>query len=451
MRRYITFSFLTVTVLGFLKIFSIVPFVRMAADDFSYTITVVNRGFIDTQLIWYKSWTGRFAATLMQSLFGYLSRQSGVTSFYTAITFIALFLGFYLVVKYLLKRNHNVLLTLIFAGISLVTFYYLTPNKNESWYWLSGSATYLWPLIFSLYSLALIIRGKLDMYGHLVIASTFLAVGANETVGFLITLLLSILFLYKVFVKKEAKTSEAKLVLVAFISSALSFLLVFFSPGNDIRIEGVASDKMNWLGSVFYSIQEGPKILFEVLRNKAIFLISLFFVFSYYFSASIKSDEENRLVNTFATLTAPLLISVFYALPGFRALGRVSPDRSHILLAFVVVLALIFSSYYFSYFIRSFKKSAFFKIFILLSAFIFLASSFQLVSNLGSDLYTARNYSVQFDDMFAKLKGAKGGVVEIDELPESGLVHPAQIKGYKDHWINYAVADFFGLEAVIAK
>src|SRR3989339_348540 len=91
MKKYAWFSMSVLALMGFLKIFSIIPFNRMSADDFAYGSTVFSQGFWKAQLSWYLSWSGRFTSTFLQTFFGAYSSNSGNSSLFSIITLSLLF------------------------------------------------------------------------------------------------------------------------------------------------------------------------------------------------------------------------------------------------------------------------------------------------------------------------------------------------------------------------
>src|SRR3989339_670231 len=371
MKKYAWFSMSVLALMGFLKIFSIIPFNRMSADDFAYGSTVFSQGFWKAQLSWYLSWSGRFTSTFLQTFFGAYSSNSGNSSLFSIIT------------------------------LSLLFFVFLF---------------------------------------------TLLAVGGNETFGLMVSLILLGSLVY-VFIFKKSK----KYLLIMFISSITSLLIVYLSPGNSIRAVGGGSDSMNILGSIFYSVQEGPKLLYYLIIKNIIFLSSLTAVLSYVFSQFNKRiyiDKEKIYLNIGSILSLLVIASILYVFPAFKTLGRLPPDRSDITLMFLVLMSVFIVSWH----ARGIMQN---KLLTLLFSFILFISSFSLTSTLGGDVYIARNYSLAFDQMILKIKEAsssgKDELVVINKLPEAGLVANAQTKSDQSDWINKSIADYFKIKGIIAK
>ncbi|HKC04964.1 MAG TPA: DUF6056 family protein [Patescibacteria group bacterium] len=456
MKKVVTFSLITFSLLGLLKIFSIIPFNRLAADDFGYAYMAKTSSFFQAQMEWYTGWTGRFTSTLLQSLFGLASGDSGKAVVYSVITFASLLLALILFFKKVLNLKMAQMPAFLLSTVSFVSLYVLTPNKKESWYWLSGSVTYLWPIIFLIFGVSyLFVKKPMKVDYILAFLFIFFAGGGNETLSLLSCLILAIFLIYS-FVSKKLN----KLLVTMFVGSAFSFALVYLSPGNMVRAVGGGSDQMSLLGSLIYAIQTGPMFLYSLVWNNLIFILPLFFCLAYFFSTLIIEQAltvEDLVKKIFYLSVAPVFISIIYMLPSFKVLGRIPPDRSNITLAFVLLTSLTISAFYLGSLFNKIKnKSSFsFAITVLIFSIMMFATSFTITSSLASDVYIAKNYSSAFDRVVSEVKAAanakKQGIIIVDMLPESGLIGSADLKGYSNNEKNNAIARYYGIEALIAK
>jgi hypothetical protein len=456
MKRIINFSLIFGSLLGLLKIFSIFPFVRMAADDYSYVNIARSQGFWMAQKIWYESWTGRFSSTFFQILYSLVCGHTGKTILYSALTISVLFVSFWLIFKRLLGTNFRDFRLYVLASISLVTLYILTPNKMESWYWMTGSVTYLWPIIFLLLAF-FFASGKRRLAVSYSVASvlTFLSVGFNETFGLLVVVVLLGLFTFFLVQKKINRA-----ILLMLISAVTSFLIVFLAPGNKFRSQGSASDTMNPIGALLYSIQSGPGFLFTMIVDNIYLILPLLatvtFVFSEGGGIKNKRSPEFLPVKIYTFLATPVLLSIVYMFPAFRILGRVQPDRSGISLAFIVIISIVATAYCVAETIRFYKveRPLAYKVIFSLSGFILFICSFSFVSTLAGDFYTARNYSKSYDAMIVSFKnladrGNKEKIIVV--LPPSGLVAPTLDAPGKSDYKNQALSEYYGVGIIITK
>lgn len=434
----------------------------MCADDFTFTKHSIDVGFWQTQIYWYYNLTGRFVRNIMLVLFGIISSANGKVYVYTLFSFLILLISFFFFFKNLIRSKTSFIVILILASLSFVTFYLITPIKDESWYWMSGSVTYLWPAIFGIAATAFLIdKSKSVLNFSLAFIFAFLA-GANEFSGLIFSAVLFLLIIKSLFesgwvIPKNNNYFNKLCVVTAGV--AISFIIMYIAPGNFVRIVGPDSHEMGVFGTIVYSIQEGPKLLFSIFLNNAVYLSAFFATLVLYFSV-IKSKNKgedqninNLLFNTFFILCVPIILSILYMLPGFRALTRPPPGRADVILAFILLMSLIFASNELSkiFTYLNFDRFVLFKLFGCVFAFILFISGLQFTSTFAWDIYIAKNYSDTFDRMFSQLslvKGNKDKIIIVEPLPESGLVHSEKLSSDPSNYANGPYSYFFNLKGI---
>lgn len=457
MKRITAFALGAMSLLGLIKIFSIIPFNRLAADDFSYMLVAKNEGFWTAQKIWYQTWTGRFSSTFFQTLFGLMSGDTGKIALFSALTFTGLIFALIIFYKRFLNLKFSEVILYILASATFVLLYVLTPNKSETWYWLTGSVTYLWPLIFFiLASSYLFIKkpSRLDVF--LAALTVFISVGGNETFGFL-----TIIFLLGMFLLGLFKRKINKLTLSMLIVSGTALFIDFLSPGNLNRSQGDASNPMNIFGSAMYALQSGPSYYFSIISNNMSILLPMIIVFGYIFSSLNKNTPtENEIDgffnNIFLISGASVVMSAFYMFPAYKILGRIQPDRSDISLILILTASFVAISYYLSkiFSVEKFGRTLLYKFVIFVASISIFVASFGLLKTLAGDIYIVRNYSQAYDSMILAFKeaaanGDKGDVVV--SLPYSGLVAVTlDPPGHYDYK-NQALGGYFGIGKVISQ
>ena len=142
-----------VAVLAYLGTYS-----RYMSDDYCTAWTLTERGFIQSQVYWYTSWSGRYTFTflvnVMQSFGPWITRilpGLSLVAWITAMVSLVKEVGQVLGVA--LKH----LIAIIIAAAAVVVIMAGVPNTFQSIYWLTGISTYTIPLIlflFYLYQLA---------------------------------------------------------------------------------------------------------------------------------------------------------------------------------------------------------------------------------------------------------------------------------------------------------
>lgn len=471
---YLIFSIFGTFVLGFLKMLSIIPFARMAADDFSYTLSTIGANFFKVQYAWYMSWTGKYTSTLIHTIFGPISASMGEKTYlYLIITFSLLFVAILFFVKSLLRAKKINLSLIAVTGVLFVAYYFITPDKNESWYWLSGSATYLWPTIFAFFAGAVILAQKYIWWTYLLLfVSVFLVGGGNEGISLLNFVTWGVLVgVTQVinFLKEKKKKSvnviknffnfsspKARMLLFAFAVSTISLFVVYLCPGNQVRLSAPGSDRMNLFGSFAYAIQNGPGLVLDIIRNNIVFLTPLFICVTWLFSKMgrgnfQKSNVENQLAKLMFTITSPLVAGIIVMFPGYLSLGRIPPTRVYVTLAFVIILAIVFSSHLLSRLIDISKPMI--KIIVLASSLILIISTFGKVNKFGEDIYTAKNYAQVYDELVSNLKNGflakQGEIIIVPTMPDSGLVHKIQLSDNPKDWLNQTLKSYYKFEVDI--
>jgi hypothetical protein len=454
MNRFFLFSAWTAIFLGGIKMLSIVPFVRLSMDDFGYTASVFQQGFWGAQAYWYSAWSGRFFSTFLQTVFGRFSAPHGITTAYTLLTLMLLLLAFLFLFSAILKTRLLNPRIILLSALVFVVFYILTPDKMGSWYWLTGSASYLWPLICLLLVASQIFRPPYRISAFIICSVlTFLAAAGNETLSIMLNLGLAISLFLSLLGRFPHRL--IKLLSVMLLASVLSFSLMYLAPGNVNR--NSVSDNMNLMGSLSYSLEYGPFLAWSFVRGHLLFTAAFIFCAAYIFSLSLNTrlvSLEYRFSRILLFLAVPFVAGVLFVLPAYKVQGQLPPTRSYITLTFVVLICLLSVAYHLSGIFHHKKISSIsLRQGMLLPAFILFVSSFTLVSTLGGDLYIARNYSVAFDRMFNQLRTAARvnphQTVSINRLPESGLVSPEKIMPNPDDYSNKGLSDFFGLDGVV--
>lgn len=464
---YLIFSLLFTSFIGLIKIFSIVPFNRMASDDFSFAVGFLRNSFFSGQVLWYKSLTGRYAANLMISAVGAAASQNGKVIVYSIISFLAVYVAIHLLISSITRLKFTSWKNILPSLIIFVAYFIITPNQRDSWYWLNGAATYLWPTIFDLVIVSLLLRNINNWWVYLTLfIASILAGGGNETIlvtniilsGVAVLSILSSRYFAK---KANFPKKFFRQVVVVFLATLISLTIVYFSPGNANRMGNPSSDPMSVLGSFVYALRDGPGVVWQIIQTHYLFIVPLFISIAYLFSKNIKQlpqlKKENIIPLILIDLSLPVLLSVPVIMIGYLSLGRLLPERVFITIAFLILLSLIFGAYLLSYLVKESNKSSYWLLpLVVVSSFLIFLSGFRIASSIGSDLYIAKNYADAFDKMFVNLQNypptQEGETFTVEQLPESGQIRFWQVTTNPADWENKAVSAFFNIKAtVVAK
>lgn len=457
MNKLIKLSLFIFGLFGLLKILSIIPFNKMAGDDYSSAI-MGKLGYLQSVIATYNISMGRFTAVLIETPFSTSLAYDGKIMIYSIITFTLLYVAILLLIKRVFNwRFKNVYLYLV-SSVLFVGFYQLTPNKSESWYWLTGSVVYLWPIILFLFAASYLAVKPFKKADYLIpTVLTFFSVACNEAFGLIVIILLS--FSSILFRKDEPKRNLAITMLIA---SLVSFLIMFLAPGNGIRRTSYGANPMSLPGSFMYAVSEGPKLYYSLISENVYIIIPLTIILSsvFVFSGSNKTKSNDDIDDIFLKSSLIILMGVFlsvvFMLPSFYSLGRVQPDRSILSIAVVIVGQVLFLSYYLAklIIINVDKRNYIYKTVVFVSSLLLIYSSSVFTNSFPQDLYIAKNYSIKFDAMISKFKEAAlsdNSNIEIEvSLPEGGLIadliDPPGVYSYK----NQSLSQYYKIGKVVS-
>lgn len=284
-------------------------------DDFSFANITDSYGYVGAQIHWYTTWTGRYFSTAILSFSPILLRSF----FLYQVVSLSLFLGtlhsLYFLTRSLspnTKRGHSFLLALAVV----LSYLLFLPDITEAFYWFPGSATYQLASIFTAYLLGLAIRqetvrpiGKRRWVWMSILA--FAAVGCNEVA--MAATALSVTVYYGLYLLRERNFFNERLwVLVA---TAVGSAMLVFAPGNALRAEGDIGERN------FNQIWEALSLTF--------------------------ADTTNLIGQWFWMPIVPLIILAMLGFSGHSA-GRIrwSGLIATVVLVFILILAVIFPTYY---------------------------------------------------------------------------------------------------------
>lgn len=204
-------------------------------DDYSLGLSYRIRGLWGTEKQFYLNWSGRYLSNGAIAALGNLNDAPWVYHLIPGLeltAFLVLTFGLIREINQSRSFKHNAFLALaVFCG-----FLAGLKSLNECLYFLAGSATYFWGMIFSLVTIRLFIRlhknKGLSVPGALMLASSIiLGTGTNEMAALGTTFLAILLALLAVLKKTRLRPW-----LIGFAVLAICcFLLSYLAPGNFAR------------------------------------------------------------------------------------------------------------------------------------------------------------------------------------------------------------------------
>ena len=423
----------------------LVPYNRLAVDDFCVGSKMQKLGLFGSQLDAYRTWSGRYFSFYIRGIVSTFS-ASNIINIYTLLLFLVVIFSIFVFFVYAEKIDK---ITALVSSLFLTgVLFYLTPNKPESWFWLSGSSTYLLPLALIMFSLTILGKeGTKKSDWILLLLLLFSASGANETVAFLLVITFFVVSLLTLVpFGKKLIYQKKRLLYLGFVISLISAIIVYKAPGNGVRGEYFEKVRVGPYVSFTRALYSGPATVLELIKENSLVILSTVLVLSLYTYRS-KKNSTLGIESVALTIVVLILYSVLYAFVGEYSLGRIQPGRSHIILSFFVVVAVILISKVLSSSLV--KLDSRLKNNILVSVALFtLFISMNAYNKMYRSVVSAINYSQHFDKAMEKIYAevSAGNLdVAIDPLPSSGFLHGASLKEDPNDWVNMCVEDYVEL------
>lgn len=473
----VVFVTLIATILIALFVYSINGrFSRFVADDYCYAAKVNQLGLWGAQLSWYINWTGRFAATFLNSIVllggpwihGYL-----VIGFIVLWVAAASKLG-HQVAKQLGLRDS--LLAGALLALTAVLFWLGTMTRfdnAQTLYWITGAVTYTVPLVFATIYACL----GLYVWNHPRTtrsrSSWFLMVGILALVaggfseGYLATQIGTHIVLFGLIIIYSKREMLSRRLLFAgsgLIGSLAALAIMAFAPGNSVRKAVIVAQSAS-----SPDILKAPVVL---LRSMVGFLSDLiqavpipviWMVIAVPMSIAIlchplanKTDDGFRVVAR-ALVVVPVssLIIIYFALaPAAYVFGSSPPARSLTAAILISGLGLMVWSYVAGIAIRPEKTRA-------LSvartgSLAALLASIVVPLWLANDAYGQSERWMAFASAWDRRHSA---IVEASNAGKRSIVTVSldndfglnDLRDDPKYWVNSCMARYYGIDSVTAR
>jgi len=258
-------------------------FSRYTADDFCLAWNGTTRSFRDAQLIWYKTDSSRYAATLVFTLSDRLGRWT-VQALPALVLILWLVGGTWLVDRIQKKLSLGLPLAACFFFAALWEYFVLllAPNLYQVLYWRSGMVVYLLPLvmlqflaILLLYNLYSSRYNLLPLVAVLSILLFFLNGGFSETMAVIqISMLLLALLVILVLGRGQVRGWGSTLLASALLGSLLALAAMYFAPATQMR-RGLLGTAPGLFSLVRMSLKNAFLYIYITLGEKAFPLLIL--------------------------------------------------------------------------------------------------------------------------------------------------------------------------------
>ncbi len=460
-RKYLSFDFAGVSI--FILLFSIVPFLILSVfsnpslDDFDFSEKVHEMGFLNSQIDWYNTWTGRFFSTAFLSTLNPLIYKSipgyKILIFMLIVIFV---LGIYFLVSVIsdgkIKNSTKSIITLSLCFL----YIYGMPTSVYGFYWLSSAVIYQGANILMAFLFVLLVKifstdnREKSLKTMILVCILILAIcGSNELSMAMLATMLFLLFL----LSKIITGNFNRKILLFFLISLAGFVIVFLSPGNDHRLgykEGSGQIMLSFKNSVTGVLEY---ITYQNI-NLPIISFTLIFIF-----LLLKYDTKSIYQNKFFSVNPlwSLLIFVMTIYSGFFT-SYWSTGKAPYLRRLNVVYFVFLLGWFVNVFIivNYFKKKddPKFKLlpdkYIYLTAFAVVAVSVVIFSNriksAYGDLYrgTANKFDLQLRERYNFIEQDQSDTCIVDKINSiPGSIFFVDVGNDLNYRYNKQIAKYF--------
>jgi hypothetical protein len=371
-RWYILIPLITVFAFSIYYVFTTSTLVRFWADDFCSSTGLRDNGYLNSQILWWKSWTGRYSYIAfldLVELFGLNGAK---------ILPVILFLAF----------SIPAFITIGVPALVLIPIFLVnSPNIIQTFYWMTGSLNYFAPFVL-LNVFVLLLFKPLKKYNNLLgFVILFIATGFSEAFG--VANLLFLAFLYLVLDNKNKR----KFILYGLVSTFLSLAFMSAAPGNAVRSSTVSH----------------PSSLFELIRSTVTYtkwyLIHLFYIKTFVvslltviFGSFVFLDSKTKYFKKpkfviISSLVFCVLVTLTVVGLTYQAMNWEPPERVMSIANNIIIMASVFLSIAFFQIFNKYLSSIFIKILFIL---LCIALTYQIHidwNKVKNELYLSANSS----------------------------------------------------------
>jgi len=403
-------------------------FNRFAADDYQLLYERFHYGALNATLHQYFSWCGRWLPLGFMFTMLSLGKWGGFLFVYGIFTILIFLLATYRFARvatnrYLPQRiPGSVVLT--FSIFFILTFFSLTPQKNEVWFWYNSTSMYQWNIIMLIFGMSFLIGEEKGPFELFFIALSFMYVGAASE-PFAIALI-GVMMGFTAWHKIKNDTFSLKN-LFAIGALVFAFILSIIAEGNSIRANYLppASGRVAMINTIktFYNI-----IHYHGINMAG--LSALFFMcwlgFGMYLSNTYR--PVTRIAPRFLIVKTFLFISVSLVVVfvSTYTLGGVSPQRVLGAVFFSYAIFIAVGGTYFGVALGP-KKIAW-TLATVSAGLILVYNGYLLFRHTAIESKYANAVDVRLELLRQYKEEGNERTIYLAPLPDPGFLHSAEIK-----------------------
>jgi hypothetical protein len=227
---------------GLIWLISIVPFLYISQyaqpqfDDFEIWYVLNQMSYIEVQIDWYLSWTGRYTAfAFISALHPIIYRRPDLVSVFAIIYQIFFLFGLLWCFLRILPKSIRFREKLILSGLVWICYLWQLPSPSEAFYWIPATCSYQLGLLFCVITATLLWTNKSLIINskvyYFLIALAILTPGTSEVNLLLFNGILFFTACFGFLIDRKFHKDVLIILIVSVIFSSFSLL----SPGNNTR------------------------------------------------------------------------------------------------------------------------------------------------------------------------------------------------------------------------
>lgn len=418
---------------------------RISHDDYGILLKVRNEGLLNSVGDWYMQWSGRWAASFLLAGLLKLFYKMDCLWLFSILTLVFLFTSS-------LKFVGGLVITFtkqvipstqiwIYSGFFATSLFYLSFDIGETWFWVTGSVTYLWSVLALMLGIGLVLSENNSWYTWVGITLSFLFSGASNESLVVALVAMTGLVIYSYYRSILPKPTRTKLVWGTLIFM-LALMSLVIAPGNMVR-------KEHFPEAGFVRTFEVAKVSYKILIKEFILpytpYLSLFTLLWLYFGSALskKKSTAKALGAIFIIIVLTGFLCFLAMIPTAYALVSLGPKRYLMQVSFFLAVSMALVGFCLGYYLKQ-------------QNFLLRISTIAILAITGLNIYLiitqypiVKHYAKAEDQRIEFLRQEKASkrrqVLPLIPLPPSGLLKTNEITSDTNHFTNATMKELLEL------
>jgi hypothetical protein len=420
---------------------------RFSADDYCALASVNKIGAINCIKSLYMTSEGSFGQGILLYSFAKIFNATNNLFVFNVFTFLFLFFSIYINIKELIKKyfdTNSILYSLLITGALLNAWFFNYIYSNDTWFWFTGSLSYITPISILLYALYFYFFKKnyINLSISVILFILFAGVRFNFTIS-VISLISSTIIILYIIDKRKIKTLIPMLIFVS-----IGAIIYLIAPGNghrrstqvDNHLWAIITNTFGGYASLLKNLWL-RKIPYQIIYLAPLTVVGL------YFQPFKKHNISllNILAISVFSLSAVILSHMLVL---YLATGLTSNYSVRVLLL-ISLLFTVFNSLLVIYIGEKLYQQE--KVLFLVSGILISASIAYSGYFFYKKIKISSVYATKFDERMELIKEkntTNDTVIFVPKLPDSGFIHTAElakISEPKEVWRNECFCEYYNI------